>query len=125
MFGFLNGKEIDEKDMVATNNSGSYPDWLSEIDPLEPFIAFDTLNAITKEYYSPRVRVKRMLQHAKVAAEKGSWWCNIPDVGEEEIALLKDLGFRIFRKYGQPSYQYSLNWSDKSVNPKDTSLEEL
>lgn len=95
------------------------------IDPIESPINFDTLNTLTKEHYSPQARVKRMLLHAKIAAEKGSWWCNIPDVGEEEIALLKDLGFRVFRKESQIDYQYSLNWSDKSVTPKDTSLVEL
>lgn len=133
MFGFLNSKEVDERDKVTTDGSlGLYPDgWLSHVvggkDPVESSINFDTLNTLTKDYYSPQARVNRMLQHAKVAAEKGSWWCNIPDVGEEEIALLKGYGFRVFKKENSFTYetQFSLNWSDKGVTPKDTSLVEL
>lgn len=143
MFGFLNSKEIDERGTVETDNLGPYSEgWLSHVvggkDPTESPINFDTLNALTKEHYSPQARVNRMLLHARGAAEKGSWWCNIPDVGEEEIALLKSYGFRVFRKstnYFDGTkvdssgfnmiYQYSLNWSDKSVTPKDTSLVEL
>lgn len=101
------------------------PFYTSGVDPTESPINFDTLNALTKEHYSPQARVNRMLLHARGAAEKGSWWCNIPDVGEEEIALLKDLGFRVFRKENQFDHQYSLNWGDKSVAPKDASLAEL
>lgn len=101
------------------------PFYENGVDPIEPPINFDTLNALTKEHYSPQARVNRMLLHAKGAAEKGSWWCNIPEVGGEEIALLKGLGFRVYRKESQLDHQYSLNWGDKSVAPKDVSLVEL
>lgn len=101
------------------------PLYVSSADPTEAPINFDALNTLTKEHYSPQARVNRMLLHARGAAEKGSWWCNIPEVGEEEIALLKGLGFRVFRKDGLLGYQYSLNWGDKSAAPKDTSLVEL
>lgn len=104
------------------------------IDPIESPINFGTLNTLTKEYYSPQARVNRMLQHAKAAAEKGSWWCNIPEVGEEEIALLKGYGFRLYSKQVRnrerfdsthPEYltQFSLNWAD--VKPNDASLTEV
>lgn len=114
---FKNEDSAGESPKVVTSG---YSQWDCDI-----VIDFDTLNTLTKDYYSPQARVKRMLQHAKIAAEKGSWWCNIPEVGEEEITLLKGYGFRVFRKESQTDYQYSLNWSDKSVTPKDTSLVEL
>ena len=138
MFGFLNGKDIDERDTVGTNKLDLYPEsWLVGIDPTESPINFDTLNTLTKEYYSPQARVKRMLQHAKVAAEKGSWWCNIPEVGEKEIELLKQRGLRVFKKtvdniersqiFEEPPFlvKYSINWSDKDVTPSDQNLVEL
>lgn len=141
MFGKILKDLVDEDSMKRDFDEykKQYPELAGDLswedvgpksyDPIESPINFDTLNTLTKDYYSPQARVKRMLQHAKVAAEKGSWWCNIPDVGEEEIALLKGYGFRIFRKSlrleGVDYNQYSLNWSDYSVTPKDTSLVEL
>lgn len=108
-------------------NSIEEPFYVNDVDPTEASINFDTLNTLTKEHYSPQARVNRMLLHAKVAAEKGSWWCNIPDVGEEEIALLKSYGFRIFKKHvvkdGGLVEQFSINWAD--VQPKDDSLAEV
>lgn len=128
MFNIFNQADIPQY-TPQSRRGVEEPFYVNDVDPTEAPINFDTLNTLTKEYYSPQARVKRMLQHAKVAAEKGSWWCNIPDVGEEEIALLKSYGFRIFRKSlrleGVDYNQYSLNWSDKSVTPKDTSLVEL
>lgn len=114
---FKNEDSAGESPKVVTSG---YSQW-----DCDSVIDFNTLNTLTKDYYSPQARVKRMLLHAKVAAEKGSWWCNIPEVGEEEVALLKGLGFRVFRKDGLLGYQYSLNWGDKSAAPKDTSLVEL
>ena len=128
MFNIFNQADIPQY-TPQSRRGVEEPFYVIHVDPTEPSINFDTLNTLTKEYYSPQERVKRMLLHAKVAAEKGSWWCNIPDVGEEEIALLKGYGFRIFRKSlrleGVDYNQYSLNWSDYSVTPKDTSLVEL
>lgn len=119
-------KQTDIPEYPPQNYSSiEEPFYASGVDPIESPINFDTLNALTKEHYSPQARVNRMLLHAKGAAEKGSWWCNIPEVGEEEVGLLKDLGFRVFRKGGLLGYQYSLNWSDKSITPKDVSLVEL
>lgn len=108
-----------------------------DFNPVEPYINFDTLNAITKNFYSPEARVARMMQHAKIAAEKGSWWCSIPEVGEKEIELLKQRGLRVFKKtvdntersqiYEEPPYlvKYSINWSDKNTTPHDKTLVEL
>lgn len=124
MFSIFNQTDIPQ--YTPQNRIGvEKPLYTSGVDPIEPPINFDTLNTLTKEHYSPQARVNRMLLHAKGAAEKGSWWCNIPEVGGEEVALLKGLGFRVYRKDSQVDYQYSLNWGDKSVAPKDTSLVEL
>lgn len=108
MFSIFNQTDIPQ--YTPQNRSGvEKPFYTSGVDPIEPPINFNTLNALTKEHYSPQARVNRMLLHARGAAEKGSWWCNIPEVGGEEIALLKGLGFRVFRKENQFDHQYSLN----------------
>ena len=112
------------------------PFYVSGCDPVESStINFNTLNTITKSYYSTEVRVARMLTHARTAAEKGSWWCNVPELGEGEIELLKEHGLRVFKKevnnpecFGiGPEYitKFSINWSDKDVIPADKNLEEL
>ena len=109
----------------------------SGVDPAESsVINFNSLNTLTKSYYSTEARVARMLTHARTAAEKGSWWCNVPELGEGEIELLKEHGLRVFKKEvnnpelwvdGEPEFitKYSINWSDKNVTPADQNLVEL